>query len=129
VAKVFTSQHKRRGLAIVISDLYDPAGFERGINAIRYQKFEPMVIHVVDPREADPGARGDVTLYDVETGEQREVTLTSAMVEQYKKAHAAWRKEIDDFCKTRQVPYIAADITGAFEEQVLYLFRRIGIMG
>ncbi|MEI8257160.1 MAG: DUF58 domain-containing protein [Deltaproteobacteria bacterium] len=129
VAKVFTSQHKRRGIAIVISDLYDPEGFERGINALRYQKFEPVVIHVVDPREADPGARGDVTLYDVETGETREVTLTQSMIEQYRKAHTDWRKQIDDFCKSRQVPYVAADITGSFDEQVLYLFRRLGIMG
>lgn len=129
VAKAVTSQYKRRGIAIIVSDLYDPEGFERGINAIRYQKYEPMVIHVTDPREADPGARGDVTLYDVETGEQREVTLTQGMVDSYKKAHAAWRKEIDDFCKSRQVPYVAADITGEFEEQVLYLFRRLGIMG
>jgi uncharacterized protein (DUF58 family) len=128
VAKVFTRQHKRRGVAIVISDLYDPEGFERGINAIRYQKFEPMVIHVTDPREADPGARGDLTLYDVETGESREITLTDAMVSQYKKAHASWRKEIDDFCKTRQIPYIAADITGEFDDQVLYLLRRIGMV-
>ena len=29
----------------------------------------------------------------------------------------------------RHVPYIAADATGAFEDQVLYLFRRIGIVG
>jgi uncharacterized protein (DUF58 family) len=128
VAKVFTSQHKRRGIAIVISDLYDPDGFERGINAIRYQKYEPIVIHVTDPREADPGARGDVTLYDVETGETREVTLTQGMIDQYKKAHADWRKQIDDFCKARQVPYVAADITGSFDDQVLYLFRRLGIM-
>ena len=123
------SLNKRRGIAIVISDLYDPEGFERGINAIRYQKYSPIVIHVTDAREADPGARGDVTLFDVETNEQREVTLTQGMIEQYKKAHAAWRKEIDDFCKSRQVPYISADIHGAFEEQVLYLFRRIGILG
>ena len=129
VARIFTSQNKRRGIAIIISDLYDPEGFERGINAIRYQKFEPMVIHVTDPREADPGARGDVTLYDVETNETREVTLTASMIDSYKRAHDEWRKQIDDFCKARQVPYIAADITGNFDEQVLYLFRRLGIVG
>jgi uncharacterized protein (DUF58 family) len=128
VARAFSAANKRRGVAIVISDLYDPEGFERGINAIRYQKFEPMVIHVTDPREADPGARGDVTLYDVETDESREVTLTHGMIEQYRQAHAAWRKEIDDFCKARQVPYITADIHGAFEDQVLYLFRRMGLV-
>ncbi len=128
VARVFASQNKRRGVAIVISDLYDPAGFERGINAIRYLRYEPIVIHVVDPREADPGARGDITLFDVESGEEREVTLTDGIVGRYRAAHATWRREIDDFCKSRQVPYIAADVTGAFDEQVLHLMRRVGMV-
>ncbi|MBL8680670.1 MAG: DUF58 domain-containing protein [Myxococcales bacterium] len=127
-ARQFTTQQKRRGIAIIITDLYDPAGFERGINAIRYRKYEPMVIHVLDPRESDPGARGDVTLVDVETGESREITLTDGMVKAYKEEHEKWRKEIDDFCKTRQVPYVAADMTKPFEEQVLYLFRRLAIV-
>ena len=87
-----------------------------------------MVLHVVDPREADPGARGDVTLYDIETGDQREVTLTQSMIDQYKTTHDAWRKQIDDFCKSRQVPYMAADITGQFDDQVLYLMRRLGVV-
>lgn len=127
-ARQFTTQQKRRGIAIIITDLYDPAGFERGINAIRYRKYEPMVIHVTDPRESDPGARGDVTLVDVETGESREITLTDGMVKAYKEEHAKWRKEIDDFCKTRQVPYVEADLSKPFEEQVLYLFRRLAIV-
>jgi uncharacterized protein (DUF58 family) len=127
-ARQFTTQQKRRGIAIVISDLYDPAGFERGINAIRYRKYEPIVIHVLDPRESDPGARGDVTLVDVESGESREITLTDGMIKAYRDEHVRWRKEIDDFCKSRQVPYVAADSTKPFEEQVLYLFRRLAIV-
>jgi uncharacterized protein (DUF58 family) len=127
-ARGFTTQQKRRGIAIIVTDLYDPEGFERGINAIRYRKFEPIVVHVVDPREADPGARGDVTLVDVESGESREITLTDGMVKAYRDEHEKWRKEIDDFCKTRQVPYVAADITKPFEEQVLHLFRRLAIV-
>ena len=43
------NQHKRRGLAVLLTDLYDPAGLERGINVLRYAKFEPFVLHVVDP--------------------------------------------------------------------------------
>jgi hypothetical protein len=74
--KTFVAQHKRRGLAVLVSDLYDPAGFERGINALRYKKFEPFVLHVVDPREARPELRGDVRVYDCETGDEREVTVT-----------------------------------------------------
>ena len=75
--KTFVAQHKRRGLAVLISDLYDPAGFERGINVLRYNKFEPFVLHVVDPSEAQPELQGDVALYDCETGDEREVTVTA----------------------------------------------------
>src|SRR6185436_15017546 len=28
--RTFVAQHKRKGLAVILSDLYDPAGFERG---------------------------------------------------------------------------------------------------
>jgi uncharacterized protein (DUF58 family) len=126
--KVFTAQQKRRGIAIVLSDLYDPEGFERGINAIRYRKYEPIVVHVIDPADADPGARGDVTLVDVETDETRELTLTDPLVKLYREEHAKWRKEIDDFCKTRMVPYVTAEVNQPFEEQVLRLFKRLAIV-
>lgn len=128
VARAFTAQHKKRGIVIVLSDLYDPAGFERGINALRYQKFEPIVMHLLDPREADPGPRGDVTLFDVETEESREITLTPGLVEKFKAAHAAWRKEIEDFCSSRQIPYAPADVTRPFDEQVLHLLRKLAVV-
>lgn len=128
-ARAFAAENKRRGVAVIISDLYDPSGFEHGINAIRYLKFEPMVIHVVDPREADPGASGDVTLVDVETQESRDVTLTPALLERYREAHAAWRAEVEGFCKQRQIPYVAASVTEPFEDQVLGLLRRVGMVG
>ena len=126
--RAFSAENKRRGVAIVISDLYDPAGFARGLNALRYQRFEPMVVHVVDPAEADPGVRGDLLLVDVETGAQREVTLTPDLVAKYRDAHTAWRHEIESFCKARQIPYVAAETDGAFDDQVLRLFRRLGVL-
>lgn len=128
-ARAFAAENKRRGVAVIVSDLYDPAGFERGINAIRYQKFEPMVIHVVDEREAELDARGDVTLVDAERGDARDVTLTPDLAARYRAAHAQWREEIASFCRSRQIPYVAADVHGAFEEQVLTLLRRVGMVG
>ena len=79
--KTFVAQHKRRGLAVLISDLYDPAGFEGGINVLRYNKFEPFVLHIVDPREAQPDAARRRALYDCETGDEREVTVTPKLLE------------------------------------------------
>lgn len=79
VARTFVAQNKRRGLAVVVSDLYDPAGFERGINVLRFGKFDVLVIHMTDEKEAKPGLAGDVLVYDCETGEEREVTVTNKM--------------------------------------------------
>ena len=66
--KDFVTQNKRRGLAVVISDFYDPVGFEQGINTLRYHKFEPFVLQTYDLREASPALHGDLTLVDCERG-------------------------------------------------------------
>jgi uncharacterized protein (DUF58 family) len=126
--KTFVAQHKRRGLAVLISDLYDPAGFERGINVLRYNKFEPFVLHVVDPSDARPALRGDVRVYDCETGEEREVTVTPKILEKYRAAYGEYVGEIQRFCTSRQVPYFQADVTMPFDELILRVFRRGGFL-
>lgn len=128
-ARSLGAENKRRGVAIILSDLYDPAGFERGLNAVRYQRFEPMIVHLTDPADADPRDRGDVTLVDSETGDSREVTLSAELIARYKNTHTAWREEILGVCRSRQVPFVTADVTEPFEDQVLELFRRAGLVG
>jgi uncharacterized protein (DUF58 family) len=126
--KTFVAQHKRRGLAVLISDLYDPAGFERGINTLRFNKFEPFVLHVVDQKEARPELKGDVRLYDCETGEEREVTVTDSLLDDMQRAFEDYQKSIERFCTSRQVPYFAADVGIPFDELVLKVFRRGGFL-
>lgn len=126
--KTFVAQHKRRGLAVLISDLYDPAGFEHGINVLRYNKFEPYVLHVVDPTEARPKLQGDVRIYDCETGEEREVTVTQKLLERMERAWNDYLGEIERFCVGRHVPYFVADVDTSFDELVLRVFRRGGFL-
>lgn len=127
--RVFVSQHKRRGLAVLISDLYDPAGFEHGINVLRYNKFEPFVLHLIDRADAAPPLRGDVRIYDCETGEEREVTVTSRVLQKYKEAYETYLTDIQTFCASKQVPYVPADINTPFDDMVLRVLRRGGIVG
>src|SRR5262249_13090619 len=117
--RTFVAQHKRRGLVVVLSDLYDPAGFERGINVLRYNKFEPFVLHVVDPAEATPKLAGDVRLYDCETGHEREVTATAKVLEKYRTAYEGYLEDVKRFCTEHQVSYFAADVTIPFDELIL----------
>jgi uncharacterized protein (DUF58 family) len=126
--KTFVAQHKRKGLAVLITDLYDPAGFEKGINVLRYNKFEPFVLHVVDPAEARPDLKGDVRVYDCETGEEREVTVTAKVLERYGQAYEEYLEEAKRFCTSRQVSYFRADVTVPFDELILRVFRRGGFL-
>lgn len=126
--KTFVAQHKRRGLAVLLSDLYDPAGFERGINVLRYNKFEPFVLHIVDTHDARPELKGDVRVYDCETGEEREVTVTAKVLERYGQAYEQYLDEVQRFCTARQVSYFRADTSVPFDELILRVFRRGGFL-
>lgn len=126
--KTFVAQHKRKGLAVVLSDLYDPEGFERGINVLRFNRFEPYVIHLVDPRDGKPDIRGDVRVYDCETGAEREVTVTAKILEKYQSAYGEYLDEVQRFCTSRQVSYFRADVDASFDELILRVFRRGGFL-
>jgi uncharacterized protein (DUF58 family) len=126
--KGFVAQNKRRGLAVLISDLYDPQGFEKGINVLRYNKFDPFVVHVVDKSEGRPKLNGDVLLYDCETGEDREVTVTAGVLAKFAEAYDEYLGGIDRFCVSRQVPHIQADVSTDFDELILRVFRRGGFL-
>jgi uncharacterized protein (DUF58 family) len=126
--KTFVAQNKRRGLVVLVSDLYDPQGFEKGINVLRYNKFDPFVVHVVDPDDARPKVRGDVLLYDCETGDEREVTVTPAVLKSFGEAYERYLADVGGFCVRRQVPYVAASTLTPFDELILRVFRRGGFL-
>ncbi|MEM9074838.1 MAG: DUF58 domain-containing protein [Myxococcota bacterium] len=126
--RTFAAQNKRRGVAIVISDLYDPRGFEDGINQLRYAKFEPYVLQVFDPLEIEPPLHGDVRLVDHETGEHRDVTVTPRVLARYKEAHKAYRKSIADFCGQKQVAYHPLRTDVPFDDAILSVLRAGGLV-
>lgn len=126
--KTFVAQHKRRGLVVCLSDLYDPRGFERGLNVLRYAKFEPFVLHIVDKSDASPKLHGDVRLYDCETGASREVTVTPKLLEKYRVAYDGYLDEVKSFCAEHQVAYVAADVNIPFDELILRVLRQGGFL-
>jgi uncharacterized protein (DUF58 family) len=124
----FVHQTKRRGLAVVLSDFYDPEGYEEALNLLRYHRFEPTVLHLWDASEARPKLRGDVELVDVETGELREVTISERVLQQFAKEHAAWCDRLAGFCSSHAIPYYRADTAVPFDELVLRIFRAGGFL-
>lgn len=126
--KQFVAQNKRRGLAVVISDFYDPDGFEEGLNTLRYNRFEPFVLQVYDQREASPELAGDLTLVDCETGDEREVTVSRSLLEAYRREHERYCAELEQFCTARAMPFFRTHTAIPFDELVLRIFRAGGFL-
>lgn len=126
--KTFVAQNKRRGLAVLVSDFYDPVGFEQGLNTLRYNKFEPFVLQVYDQREADPQLHGDLALVDCETGDTREVTVSKSLLEAYQREHEKYCKELEGYCTRYAMPFFRTHTTIPFDQLVLKIFRSGGFL-
>lgn len=124
----FVHQEKRRGLAVLISDFYDPSGFEEGLNILRYNKFEPYILQVFDEREANPTLHGDLTIVDCETGEAKEVTISRSLLDAYRQEHEKYCNELREFCTKRALPYFRTHTGVPFDELILDIFRTGGFL-
>lgn len=66
----FSARRVQRGLVVLLSDMFDAGRFDRAIDSLRLQGYEPLLIHVLDRAEAQPRVAGKVSLASVE-GERR----------------------------------------------------------
>ena len=126
--KTFASQNKRRGLAVIISDFYDPDGYASALNTLRYAKFEPFVLQVYDLKEASPDLHGDLALVDCETGGVQDVTVSRAVLAAYRQEHERYCKELEDYATKRALPFFRTHTAIPFDELVLRIFRSGGFL-
>ena len=122
--QAFAAHRHRRGMAIVLSDLYDRNGVTGAINALRFQKHDPYLIHIVSPEETDPTLLGDVRLLDGESDRHRDVTVTEAMLRRYRERYAAYCAEIEGFCRSRGVGYVRCRTDVPYRDAVVQMLRR-----
>jgi uncharacterized protein (DUF58 family) len=83
----------RRGLAVVVSDLLAPPGWDRELRRVAI-RHDLLVVEVLDPRELELPDVGTLSLVDPETGRLREVHTRSAKLrERYAEAAREQREE------------------------------------
>ncbi len=126
--KSFVAQSSRRGIAVVISDFYDPAGYEEAINFLNYHRYESYVIQVYDKQEARPDMMGDLRLVDCETGEDRQITVSPGLLRKYAAEHQSYRKELSEFCTKAAMPFFSTHTDLPFQELILQIFRMGGFV-
>lgn len=126
--QTFVHQNKRRGVAVVISDFFDPHGYEQAFDVLRYHRHEIYAIHIFDETELESGLRGDVELIDRETGLHIETTLSPRLIEAYRQAFDEFCRDLEQFCLKREISLFRTSTKQPFEELILDIFRRGGFL-
>ncbi len=124
----FVHMTKRRGLVVLISDLFDPKGFTAGLNMLKFQKHDLFVIHIIDEKEAEPTLLGDYHLVDVETNQLRPVTINENHIKRYKTLFKKYCDDLDRYCTQREIGLVRTTTTSPFEELILRIFRMGGFV-
>lgn len=125
----FTARPQRRGLAIVLSDLFDPAGYETPLGRLIHHGYEPHVVHLYDRKEADPGFLGDVELEDSETGERRKRTVTEKNLRDYRRLFGAFLEGVQGWCRGHSSGCTTTTADVPFDELLLRMMRTASVVG
>lgn len=120
----YSLRTRRPGLAILITDLLDPAGYVEGLQALIYRRFDVLLIQVLDESEMKPEFKGAFRLIDGETQEEAELTVESETVAAYQNRLGAYFQEVEDFCLSHDIEYLRTTTSIPFEEVVFSYLRR-----
>jgi uncharacterized protein (DUF58 family) len=96
---------REAGLAVLISDLMDPAGYERGLKSLLEHRHDLHVIHLLAAEEMNPAWGGDLRLEDSETGETRDLTLDAETMRMYRGRLREFLERAEGFCRANEIGY------------------------
>jgi uncharacterized protein (DUF58 family) len=119
----YAARSRQAGLAVVISDLLDPGGYESGIRALLERRFDVHLVHILSPEEMNPELAGDLRLVDSETGEMRELSMDGDAVRAYRDRLHQFLERAETFCRTKEIGYHRIVSDGPIEEFVLAQLR------
>ncbi len=115
----FALRARDPGLAVLISDLLDPGGYETGLRALQERRFDVHVVHLLAREEMSPSFTGDLLLKDAETGETRELTFDGQASRSYRRRLQQFLDAAESFCRANEITYHRVTTEIPMEEFVL----------
>src|SRR6185295_3656547 len=107
----------------VISDFFDPSGYEEGLSLLRYHQFDVHIVQVLDAAELRPTVSGDLRLTECETGEICEITANEDLLARYHEQVDAFLRGLESFCLRRGIGAALTTTDIPFEDLVLRVLR------
>lgn len=120
---------KRRGLVIILSDLFDkPAEVMSALRHFRHKKNEVIVMQILDPLERSFAFGRDAVFKDLETGEEL-TTQPWHIQKAYQESMAEFLENYKTSCRENNIDYVLLDTTTPFDvalSEYLHKRSRIG---
>jgi uncharacterized protein (DUF58 family) len=118
---------RRAGLAVVLSDFLDPAGYELGLNALVGRGFQVNAVQILAPEELNPSTYGDLRLVDSENGSVQEVTFGKFRLKSYQQTVANYCQRLREYCKSRGIHFFSVSSALPLEQLLLKQLREAAI--
>ena len=120
---------RQAGVAVVLSDFLDPAGYESGLNALIGRGFQVDLVQILAPDELSPESFGDLRLVDSETGASQEVTFGRFRLKAYRQTVQNFMQRLREFCQPRGINFFTASSNTDLQELLLTQLRRAEVWG
>ncbi len=115
----YASISKYPGIVLILSDLFDPKGYQEGLKALTYRNFDVHLIQVLDHEELSWSHNGNLILKDVETGEKKVTFIDQALAACYRETVEKFLATIKGFCDGYNISYYVYDTHVLFEDFLL----------
>ncbi len=120
---------RQAGVAVVLSDFLDPAGYETGLTALVGRGFQVDLVQILAPEELSPTTFGDLRLVDSETGGMQEVTFGRYRMKAYQQTLQNFIQRMREFCQGRGINFFTASSKTPLEELLLRQLRQAEVWG
>jgi uncharacterized protein (DUF58 family) len=117
----FVAQRRQAGLAVLISDMLVPGGYERGLGHLLSRNFRVLLLQPLASADLDPPPEGAVRLVDAETGRGLELELSGPAIELYQQRLRAYLGRLEAFCLANKIDYLRLPITTPLETVIFEL--------
>jgi uncharacterized protein (DUF58 family) len=122
-------QARQAGLAVVLSDFLDPAGYETGLNALVGRGFQVDLVQILAPDELSPTTFGDLNLVDSETGAHQEVTFGKFRLKAYRQTVQKFMQRLREYAQARGINFFSASSNTDLQDLLLKQLRKAEVWG
>jgi hypothetical protein len=120
---------RQAGLAIVLSDFLDPAGYEAGLTALVGRGFQVNCVQILAPEEIAPSTFGDLRLVDSESGGLQEVTFGKYRLKAYQQTVQNFVQRLREYCTKRGMNFFMAPSNMDLQDLLLKQLRKAEVWG